>query len=241
MAIGLLGRKLGMTHVYDDYGRRMAVTAIQAGPCVVTRVRAPKPDGYRAVQVGFEPAKEGALSKPVLGQFKRAGVEPQRYVREFRLADGDSFTVGQQLTVELFKENEIIDVMGTSIGKGFQGGMKRWGWSGGRATHGSTQHRAPGSIGSTTFPGRVVRGHHLPGHMGARQVTLQNLRIVRIDAEANLLLIAGAIPGPARSVVVVHKSVKKPGVIKQPQAIQQGVVEEDETAAKKAKPAAKKK
>ena len=248
MAIGLLGKKLGMTHVYDEHGRRMAVTAVQAGPCTVLQLREPNRHGYRAVQVGFEPIKETKLTKPELGQFKKAGTDPFRYVREFRLATpkgsatetgggggGEEWTVGQQLTVELFKEHELVDVTGKSIGKGFQGGVKRWGWKSGPQTHGSMSHRRPGSIGSTTTPGRVVRGHHLPGHMGADRVTVQNVRIVGLNPQHHLLLIEGAIPGAERGLVIIRKSTKLPGVIKKPQALQTIVEEEDERLSKTAK------
>ncbi len=266
--IGLLGKKLGMTHVYDEFGRRKAVTAIQAGPCTVIQLREPKRHAYGAVQLGFEPVKESELSKPQLGQFKKAGVNPFRYVREFRLpappllrfakqsvggqaglpkddpaagqggASESEWKVGQQLTVELFQEFELVDVTGISIGKGFQGGMKRWHWKGGPKTHGSTSHRRPGSIGSTTTPGRVWRGHHLPGHMGADRVTVQNVRIMRLDPGHHLLLLEGAVPGAERALVVISKSKKRPGVIRKPQAFQT-IVEEEMTA--KATKAAKKK
>ena len=253
--LGLLGKKLGMTHVYDEYGRRRAVTAIQAGPCTVLDLREPKRHGYRAIQVGFEPVKESRVTKPRLGQFKKAGTQPFRYVRELRLAessstshasttgepakgDGPAWKIGDTLTVGLFQPYELVDVTGISIGKGFQGGMKRWHWRGGPETHGSMSHRAPGSIGSTTTPGRVWRGHHLPGHMGADRVTVQNLRIMRIDAEHHLLLVEGAIPGAERQLVLVRQSVKHPGVIKKPPELQV-IIEEDETLSKTAKAASK--
>lgn len=238
--MGLLGKKLGMTHVYDDYGRRMAVTAVQAGPCTVLQLREPAKHRYAAVQMGFEPVAESKLTKPELGQFKKSGTGPFRYVREFRASDGE-WTVGQQLTVELFKEHELVDVTGVSIGKGFQGGVRRWGWKGGAKTHGSTTHRAPGSIGSTTTPGRVFRGHHLPGHMGHDRVTVQNARIVGVDVEHHLLLIEGPIPGPERELVIVTKSIKRPGVIRKPQVIQSVVEDEDEKLNKNAKAAKAKK
>ena len=245
MAIGLLGKKLGMTHVYDEYGRRLAVTAVQAGPCTVLQLREPERHGYRAVQVGFEPAQESKLTRPERGQFQRAKAGLFRHVREFRLSaqgtGGQEFAVGQQLTVELFQEYELVDVTGVSIGKGFQGGMKRWGWSGGPATHGSTSHRAPGSIGSTTTPGRVFKGHHLPGHMGADRVTVQNVRIVRRDAERHLLLLEGAIPGAAQGLVFVRKAQKRPGLIREPQAFQTVIEEEDMAKTAKTAKAAKKK
>ena len=237
--IGLLGKKLGMTHVYDDYGRRITVTAVQAGPCTVLSLREPAPHGYRAVQVGFEPVQESRVTKPQLGQFKKAGTTPFRYVREFRLPGTDGeWKVGQQLTVEVFQPYELVDVAGVSIGKGFQGGMKRWHWKGGRETHGSMQHRAPGSIGSTTTPGRVWRGHHLPGHMGADRVTVQNLRIIRLDPQNHLLLIEGAVPGAEQQLILITKSRKYPGKIKKPQEFQ-AIIEDDENLSKTAKAASK--
>jgi len=242
MATGLLGKKLGMTHIYDDYGRRMAVTAIQAGPCTVLGLRSPKPHGYTAVQLGFEPMKEDRVSKPRLGQFKQAGTGPFRHVREFRLAketkDGE-LAIGQQLTVEMFQPYELVDVTGISIGKGFQGGVKRWGWKGGPQTHGSMSHRRPGSIGSTTTPGRVWRGHHLPGHMGLDRVTTQNVRVVRVDAQNNLLLIQGSVPGSDDGLIMISKSMKRPGVIRKPQEFAV-IIEEDENLSKTAKAASKK-
>jgi len=255
--IGLLGKKLGMTHVYDAFGRRNAVTAVQAGPCTILQLREPARHGYGALQLGFEPVEESALTKPERGQFKRAGTGGFRYVREFRLPappadaspprgtsageggqrlqpEGD-WQLGRQLTVELFTPYELVDVTGLSIGKGFQGGVKRWHWKGGPATHGSMSHRAPGSIGSTTTPGRVWRGHHLPGRMGADRVTVQNVRVLGVDPAHHLLLIEGAIPGAERGLVMVRKSRKHPGRIKKPQAFQVIVEEEDEAAKKPAK------
>ena len=239
MSIGLLGKKLGMTHVYDEFGHRRAVTAVQAGPCTVLRLREHQRDGYQAVQVGFESVDEQRLSKPRRGAFIKAGTGAFRYVREFRL-DTAEFKAGQQLTVDLFQQYELVDVAGISIGKGFQGGVKRWNWKGGPQTHGSMSHRRPGSIGSTTTPGRVWRGHHLPGHMGQDRVTVQNLRILQLDAANHLLLIEGAVPGAENGLVVVTKSTKRPGVIKKPQAIQAVVEEEEEKGKKPAKAAAKK-
>ena len=253
--IGLLAKKLGMAQLFNEHGRAVAVTVLQAGPCTVTQVKEPDKDGYHAIQVGFEPlpakstpgqagVKETKLTKPLAGHFKKAGTGPFRYLREFRLLNGESYTVGQQLTVELFKEGELVDVTGTSIGKGFQGGVKRWHWKGGPATHGSTSHRAPGSIGSTTDPGRVIKGHHLPGHMGFDRVTVQNLRIMTLDPQAHLLLVEGAVPGPERQLLAVRKSVKKPGVVVAAKKIQETVIVEEEEKSKgaaKAKAAAKKK
>ena len=239
-ALGLLGKKLGMTQLFNEHGRAVAVTVLQAGPCTVTQVKEPKTDGYRAAQVGFEPLKAGRANKPQQGHAKRSGGSVFRYLREFRLSDQDEVAVGQQVTVELFKEGELIDVRGVSIGKGFQGGMKRWNWRGGGASHGSMSHRAPGSIGSTTTPGRVIRGHHLPGHMGNANVTTQNLRIMKVDAGANVLVVEGAVPGPEERLLLIKKSVKRPGAIVAGRGIQEVFLEEEEEAGAK-KPAAKKK
>ena len=259
--IGLLAKKLGMTQLFNEHGRVVAVTVLQAGPCTVTQVKEPKTDGYRAVQVGFESIKVAKLTKALQGHFKKSGAGPFRYLREFRLparpedqvaggparpessgaggTNGDAYTVGQPLTVELFQEGELVDVTGTSIGKGFQGGVKRWHWKGGPATHGSTSHRGPGSIGSTTFPGRVIKGHHLPGHMGDDRVTIQNLRVMKVDAQANLLVIEGALPGPEQRLVLIEKSIKRPGAIVAAKKIQETIVSEEEE--KKPAKAAKKK
>ncbi len=228
--IGLLAKKLGMTQVFNEHGRTVAVTVLQAGPCAVTQVKTDEKDGYRAVQLGFETIKEAKLTKSLQAHFKKAGTATMRFLREFRLSNGEQYALGQQVTVEAFKEGELVDVTGTSIGKGFQGGMKRWHWKGGPATHGSTSHRGPGSIGSTTDPGRVFKGHHLPGHMGDEQVTVQNVRIMKIDPSANLLLIQGAVPGPENRLVIVNKSTKRPGVIVAAKGLQETVVEEEERA-----------
>lgn len=243
MAIGLLAKKLGMTELFNEHGRAVAVTVLRAGPCTVTQVKDPKRDGYRAVQVGFEPIEAGRLSKPLQGLFKKAGTGAFRHLREFRIGDKDDVAIGQQVTVEVFKEGELVDVTGTSIGKGFQGGVKRWHWKGGPATHGSTSHRAPGSIGSTTSPGRVIKGHHLPGHMGHDRVTVQNVRIMKIDPQAHAIFLQGAVPGPERQLVTVKPSTKRPGVITAAKRMQEVVVEEEERSkgAAKAKAAAKKK
>lgn len=252
MSIGLLAKKVGMTQAFNKHGLVTAVTVLKAGPCTVTQVKTAEKDGYQAVQVGFDPvAKESRLTKSLLGHFKKAGTVGFRHLREFRLpvpprgeprggtqagaGNGDQFSTGQQLTVELFKEGELIDVTGVSIGRGFQGGMKRWNWRGGPATHGSTSKRRPGSIGSTTTPGRVFRGHHLPGHMGDERVTIQNLRIMKVDAQEHLILIEGAVPGPEGRLVIVRKSVKKPGVIKAAKSLHAVVADEEDDKKKPAK------
>ena len=239
MSVGLLAKKIGMTQAFNEHGLMTAVTMLKAGPCTVTQVKTPEKDGYPAVQVGFEPVtKESRLTKPLAGHFKKAGTGAFRHLREFRTGQGDQFATGQQLTVELFKEGELIDVTGVSIGRGFQGGMKRWHWRGGPATRGSTSKRRPGSIGSTTTPGRVIRGHHLPGHMGDDRVTVQNLRVMKIDAQEHLLLVEGAVPGPERRLVIVRKSVKHPGLVQAAKSLHEVVMDEEEESKKK--PAKKK-
>jgi len=242
--IGILAKKIGMTELFNEHGRAVAVTVLEAGPCTVTQVKEPAHDGYRAVQLGFEPVKENRLTKPLQGHFKKAATPAFRYLREFRVDEQESLERGKQVTVEIFKEGELVDVAGTSIGKGFQGGVKRWNWKGGPSTHGSMSHRAPGSIGSTTFPGRVIKGHHLPGRMGAGRVTIQNLRIMKIDPQQNLLVVQGAVPGPERRLVTVHKSVKRPGVVTAAKTLQESLIVEEKEKSKgaaKAKAAAKKK
>jgi large subunit ribosomal protein L3 len=233
MAIGLLGKKLGMTHVYDPVGGRIAVTAIQVGPCTVVDVKTQERNGYQAVKLGWEPVKESRLPKPEAGAFKKAGLGSFRHLREFRVDSVAEYEPGKELTVGLFQDNELVDVTGITIGRGFQGGIKRWGWSGGPETHGSMSHRRTGANGTGTTPGRVLRGHRFPGHMGNVRKTVQNVRIVRTDAENNILLILGSVPGAENSLVLIRKSVKKPGFIKKLRTVDTEL-EEEAAAAKKA-------
>src|SRR5512145_3279787 len=207
---GLIGRKVGMTQVFGDDGSHLPVTVIQAGPCTVLGIRTRQTHGYDAVQFGFEPTKKN-VSKPVAGQFKKAGLESMRVVREIRLEKPEmlqGYQVGQTVTAELFKPGELVDVVGVTKGKGFQGGVKRHGWYGGDATHGSMFHRAPGSIGASSDPSRVWPGHHLPGRMGGDRRTVLNLSVVRVMLEQNLILVRGAVPGANGSLVMLRKSVK---------------------------------
>jgi large subunit ribosomal protein L3 len=237
--MGMLAKKIGMTQVFNEHGRVVPVTLLQAGPCTVTQVKTSEKDGYPAIQVGFDAVEAKKLNKPQLGHLKASGGS-FRFLREFGIEKDQAFTVGQQVTVEIFKEGELVDVTGISIGKGFQGGVKRYHWKGGPRTHGSTSHRAPGSIGSTTTPGRVVKGHHLPGHMGDDTVTVQNLRIMKIDTEHHQLVVQGAVPGPENRLLLVKRSVKRPGVVVAAKGIQE-IFAEDEEETKGKKPAAKKK
>src|SRR5262247_1709977 len=207
---GLIGRKVGMTQVFADDGSHVPVTVIEAGPCTIIGIRTTESHGYDALQLGFG-AKKKNVSKPAAGLFKKANVSPMRVVREVRLEKTEKlqgYQLGQALTVELFAAGELVDVVGVSKGKGFQGGVKRHGWYGGDATHGSMFHRAPGSIGASSDPSRVWPGHRLPGRMGGVRRTTLNLSVVRVLPEQNLLLVRGAVPGPTGALLLVRKSVK---------------------------------
>jgi large subunit ribosomal protein L3 len=207
MAIGLLGRKVGMTQIFEEHGKAVPVTVIQAGPCPVVQKKTAGRDGYEAIQIGFgaEP-KPARLTRPVRGHFDKVQVPYQRHLREIRLRGGEGdFQVGQVLTVALFAAGDRVRVTGITKGRGFQGGVKRWGYRGGPKTHGSMFHRAPGSIGASSYPSRVFRGHHMPGHMGAAQQTVRGLRVVSVDPEKNLLLVRGAIPGPTGGLLTIRK------------------------------------
>jgi large subunit ribosomal protein L3 len=205
MALGLIGKKIGMTQIFSEEGEVIPVTVIEAGPCVVIAKKTEEKHGYRAIQVGFGTQKESRLSLPVLGQFKKVSLPPCRILKEFRFDDVDSFEVGQKLTVELFSVGEKVAVTGRSKGRGFAGVVKRWGFSGGPGAHGSMFHRAPGSIGSSAFPSRVFKGKRLPGHYGNAQITIRNLEVVDVKPEYNLLLVKGSVPGGRRGIVFIKK------------------------------------
>ncbi len=208
MVTGLIGRKLGMTQLFAADGTVQPATVLRAGPCVVAQVKTAERDGYEAVQLGFVDAKATKENKPTSGHFAKAGVPPTRIRREVRLkAGGETPKAGDQVNVSIFADGERVDVIGTSRGKGFQGVVKRHHFAGGRATHGSMFHRAPGSIGASSFPSRVVRGMRMAGHMGADRVTVRNLKVIKVDPERNLLLLEGAVPGGPNSVVVIRKAV----------------------------------
>jgi large subunit ribosomal protein L3 len=209
---GLLGRKVGMTQVFGDDGNQIPVTVLQAGPCTVVGIRTKDSHGYDALQVGFEVRKKN-VSKPAGGVFRKLSLTPMRFLRELRLDRTAAeklggYTVGQELTVDIFAPGELVDVVGVSKGKGFQGGVKRYHWHGGDATHGSMFHRAPGSIGASSDPSRVWPGHHMPGRMGGNRRTVLNVRVVRVMPEQNLVLVRGAVPGANGGLVMIRKSVK---------------------------------
>jgi large subunit ribosomal protein L3 len=206
MVHGLIGRKLGMTQIFDDSGLARPVTVIEAGPCVVTQVRSAEKDGYEAVQLGFGISKK--LNKPQQGHVKASGHQVKT-LREFKADDYTAIEIGQVFKADTFSAGDVIDVTGTSKGRGFQGGMKRHGFAGGPATHGqSDRARAPGSIGSSATPGHVFKGMKMAGHMGNERVTVQNLKVLRVDAERNLLLVEGSVPGPNTGTLLIRRAVK---------------------------------
>ena len=210
MMKGLIGKKVGMTQVFDESGAAYPVTLIEAGPCFVTQIRLPDRDGYAAVQLGFGPVPAKRLAGGELGHLQRLQLPSLRYLREFRLKAPEALKEGDQLTVEVFVPGDHVDVVGVSKGKGFQGGVKRHHFSGGPKTHGqSDRHRAPGSRSSTSTPGRVYKGSRGPGHMGSVRVTSQNLKVQLVDLEHNLLGLAGSVPGPRGAVVVVQEARKQ--------------------------------
>jgi len=204
---GILGKKLGMTQVFTPEGNVIPVTVIEAGPCVVLQKKDLENDGYEAVQLGFADKKESRSNKPAVGHAKKANTTPKRYVREIRGINLGEYEVGQTVAADLFAQGEFVDVTGISKGKGFAGVIKRWGQRTGPNTHGSRYHRGPGSMGSIQA-NRVPKGKRLPGHMGTETVTIQKLEVIRVDAERNVLLVKGSIPGPKNGFVKIKQSVK---------------------------------
>jgi len=208
MKKGLIGRKVGMTQIFSAEGIRIPVTVIEAGPCVVLQKKTVESDGYAAIQLGYSQQDAARSIKPEIGHAKAAGQGVFRHLKEFRFQDTSSFTVGDVLTADIFSPGDIIDVTGVSIGKGFQGVIKRWGFKGGRASHGSNFHRAPGSIGCSATPSRVFKNKKMPGQLGNETVTIQKLTVVRVDMTDNLILVKGAIPGAKNGIVVLKDSIK---------------------------------
>ncbi len=211
MKRAILATKVGMTQIFASDGTLIPVTVLQAGPCVVTQVKKEENDGYKAVQVGFVDKREKLVNKPEQGHFDKAGVPYKRYVREFRLDNAEDYSVKDEIKADIFAEGDRIDATAISKGKGFQGAIRRWGLRRGPMAHGSKYHRHAGSNGSCSDPSRVFKGKKMAGHMGHRKVTVQNLEVVMVDAEKNLLLIKGSVPGPRKSLVKVKESVKAAG------------------------------
>ncbi len=206
MVNGIIGKKLGMTQIFAADGTVTPVTVVKAGPCVVVQRKTVSTDGYEAVQLGFVDDKSPKnINKPMKGHFDKAGIPPTKILKELRIKNGEEVTVGDKILIDQFAENDVIEVVGTSKGRGFAGFIKRHGFSGGRATHGSMFHRAPGSIGQSAYPSRVIKGTKMAGHMGVERKTVKNLKVMQVNAEENLLLIRGALPGPNGSIVLIKK------------------------------------
>ncbi len=206
---GILAKKIGMTQVFEESGNLVPVTVLQAGPMVVVQKKTVETDGYNAIVVGFGEINEKNVNKPRKGQFKKANASYKRYLREFKVEDVEKYNLGDEITVEIMDGVEFVDVIGTSKGKGTQGVIKRHGFGRGRESHGSKFHRMPGGMGAATWPGKVFKGHRMMGRMGNERVTVQNLKVVRVDKENGIILIKGAVPGPKKGLITVRKAIKK--------------------------------
>ena len=208
MKKGLIGKKIGMTQIFNEEGKVIPVTVIEAGPCVVSQVKTEETDGYNSIQLGFGAIKESKVNKPERGHFTKANIASARYLREIRVDSIEDVKVGDELKADIFMAGDKIDIQGTSKGKGFQGVIKRHGQHRGPMGHGSMYHRRPGSMGSTSTPGRVFKGKKLPGHMGAETVTIQNLEVIKVDLDKNIILVKGSVPGAKGSILKIKSSVK---------------------------------
>ena len=204
----LIGKKVGMTQIFDEKGNIIPVTAIEVGPCTVTQIKTMDQDGYQSIQLGFEDVKESKLTKPELGKFKKAKLSPKKYLREFPIESVEGINVGDEFKADVFEVGDKVDIQGTSKGKGFQGVIKRHGQSRGPMGHGSMYHRRPGSMGSTSTPGRVFKGKNLPGHTGRITVTIQNLEVVAVDLDKNVILVKGSVPGAKGTILKIKQSIK---------------------------------
>ena len=231
----ILGKKIGMTQYITANGNLVPVTALEAGPCVVTDLRTPEKNGYKAVQIGYgDNIKEKNVGKAYKGQFAKNNQKIKKHVCEIRLDEKENFEMNQQIKVDIFKAGDLVDVQGRSIGKGFAGGVKKWGWRGGASSHGSMHHRRIGSVGASSFPSRTWPGHHMPGRMGGETKTVQNLEVVKVDVEKNLMLVKGAVPGCDSTLLYIRRSLKRPEGIKVKQAPKESLKKDPLKAAKKA-------
>ena len=208
MKKAIIGRKVGMTQIFDENGVAIPVTVIEAGPCTVVQVKTTETDGYDAVQLGYGEVKENKVNKPEKGHFTKCNVKPTKHLREFRVDNASEVKVGDEIKVDIFAEGDTVDIQGKTKGKGFQGVIKRHGQSRGPMGHGSMYHRRPGSMGPTSTPGRVFKGKKLPGHMGVETVTIQNLEVVKVDLDKNVILVKGSVPGAKGAVLKIKSSVK---------------------------------
>ena len=207
---GILGKKIGMTNIFDEEGRLIPVTLIEAGPCVVLEVKTKESAGYSAVLLGFGEKKEKKVKEPQKGLFKKLKISPKNVIKELRIEGASPHKCGDKVDLSVFRSGNYVDITGTTIGKGFQGGMKRWGWSGGEAGHGSMFHRRVGSVGASSYPSRVHKGKTMPGHMGSEKCTMQSLQIVSVDVERSTLAVKGSVPGHRDSLLIVKQAKKRP-------------------------------
>jgi large subunit ribosomal protein L3 len=230
---GILGKKLGMTNVFSDTGEGVPITMISTGPCHVVQIKTKESDGYNAIQLGFGQRKAKNVNKPDAGHAKKSGVDAARFVREIRVADVTPYKVGQKIEPDIFVKGDFVDVVGTSIGKGFQGGVRRWGWKGGPGGHGSMFHRAIGSIQSGARLGRVTKGHHMPGHMGVDRITVQNLEVLDVDKANEFIVVKGSVPGHRNSFLVIKEARKRPKGFVRYKVVQQVAKKSVKSAMKK--------
>lgn len=237
----ILGKKIGMTQILNAEGARVTATALLAGPCLVTALKNEKDHGYKSIQIGYgDDVKAKNVSKATRTQFEKIKQPLKRWLREVRLNLEENYEVGQEIKVDIFKEGDLVDVQGRSIGKGFAGGMKRWHWRGGPASHGHTSHRRIGSIGASSFPSRTWPGHHMPGHLGDANITVQNLEVLKVDAIQNLLVLKGSVPGGDNALLYIRRSLKRPEGVK-PKMAPKVSLKKDPLKASKAAAAGKKK
>lgn len=208
--IGIIGKKIGMTQFFKEDGVRVPVTLIAAGPCPVLQIRKIEKDGYSALQLGYGEKRESLINKPLKGHLEKSKVKSVRFIREINVDNAESYKEGQLIEVDIFQAGDHVDITGLTIGKGFQGGVKKYGWAGGKASHGSMHHRRIGSVGASSYPSRVVKGHHMPGRMGGEQRTIQNLIVVNVDKENNLLAVKGSVPGNDSSYLIIREARKIP-------------------------------
>lgn len=224
--IGIIGRKIGMTQIFKEGGAHVPVTLIEAGPCPILQVKRIDKDGYQALQLGFGIKRERLINKPLKGHLKKSGTKSIRIIEEIRIDSQRPYKEGQFIDVDIFEPGDFVDVTGISIGKGFQGGIKRWHWKGGKESHGSMHHRQPGSIGASSFPSRVFKGHHMAGRMGGVQRTVQNLEVLKIDKEKHLIAVKGSVPGNENSYIIIKEAKKRPKIDKGPKEVERQKVEE---------------
>jgi large subunit ribosomal protein L3 len=211
----MLGKKVGMTQIFEEDGMKIPITVLEVGPCLVQVVKVEEKDGYDSIQIGYGDTKEKRLKKPQREYLKANGLKFKKFVREIRCAETPEVKVGDEITNKIFQKGDFLDITGVSKGKGFQGGVKRWGWKGGPKTHGSMSHRAPGSIGQSSYPSRVFKGMGMAGHMGNERVTIQNLEVIEVDIEHNIIAVKGAVPGANGTYIIVRYAKKKPVVPRQ--------------------------